>query len=271
MCFQQKEPIKVQTLRLSAARMKINQIPYVIFQCTSQFSFKFCITFQCHGTMFLWNFLAELLRFGQKELIKEQIFRLLCAFSNVHPIPQANFQTTRSRFIQILNHCSVSWKITLLYFFGSIVYNLDKKQFSDFWMVGWKFTKFLMSSLKLQVSFSLNFGSLFRVMRDNSSALFYLKLYMIWTKGAHKSAKFQAFDCSRRIPPNLYFDRLLLLKVYKISAKNVQRKYLSWHWKVMKIWRKTDLRFGEWHDEFGKFWPEQVSKLELSWDPFVQS
>ena len=53
------------------------------------------------------------------------------------------------------------------------------------------------------------------------------KLYMIWTKGAHQSAKFQTFDCSREISPNLYFDRLLLLKVYKISAKKVQRIYVS--------------------------------------------
>ena len=42
---------------------------------------------------------------------------------------------------------------------------------------------------------------------------------MIFTKGAHHSAKFQTFDCSGEISPNLYFDRLLLLKVYKISAK----------------------------------------------------
>ena len=42
---------------------------------------------------------------------------------------------------------------------------------------------------------------------------------MIFTKGAHRSAKFQTFDCSGEISPNLYFDRLLLLKVYKVSAK----------------------------------------------------
>ena len=34
---------------------------------------------------------------------------------------------------------------------------------------------------------------------------------MIFTKGAHNSAKFQTFDCSGEISPNLYFDRLLLL------------------------------------------------------------
>ena len=42
---------------------------------------------------------------------------------------------------------------------------------------------------------------------------------MIFTKGAHHSAKCQTFDCSVEISPNLYFDMLLLLKVYKASAK----------------------------------------------------
>ena len=40
-----------------------------------------------------------------------------------------------------------------------------------------------------------------------------------------------------------------------------------------KIWRKTNLWFGKWHEELGKFLPEhlKVSKLGLWWDPFVQS
>ena len=42
---------------------------------------------------------------------------------------------------------------------------------------------------------------------------------MIFTKGSHHGAKFETFDCSGEISPNLYFDRLLLLKVYKVSAK----------------------------------------------------
>ena len=42
---------------------------------------------------------------------------------------------------------------------------------------------------------------------------------MIFTKGAHHSAKFQTFDCSGEISPNLYFGGLLLLKVCKVSAK----------------------------------------------------
>ena len=43
---------------------------------------------------------------------------------------------------------------------------------------------------------------------------------MIFTKGAHYSTKFQTFDCSSEISANSYFDTLLLLKVYKVSAKN---------------------------------------------------
>ena len=42
---------------------------------------------------------------------------------------------------------------------------------------------------------------------------------MIFTKGTHHSAKLQTFDCSGEISPNLYFARLLLLKVNHVSAK----------------------------------------------------
>ena len=40
-----------------------------------------------------------------------------------------------------------------------------------------------------------------------------------------------------------------------------------------KILKKTDLWFGKWHEEYDKFSPEhlKVSKLGLSWDPFIQS
>ena len=40
-----------------------------------------------------------------------------------------------------------------------------------------------------------------------------------------------------------------------------------------KIWKKSDLWFGKWHEEFGKFSPEQtkVSKLGLLLGPFIQN
>ena len=84
-----------------------------------------------------------------------------------------------------------------------------------------------MSYLKPQVSFSLNFVSLFNVMKDNSSVLFWVKVYIVWKKKAHQSVKFQNFDCLVEISQNLCFDRFFVLKVYKISAKKVQRTYVS--------------------------------------------
>ena len=48
--LQTKRAITVQISTLPTACLKINQIPYVIFQATSQFVFKFCIPFHCHDT-----------------------------------------------------------------------------------------------------------------------------------------------------------------------------------------------------------------------------
>ena len=83
-----------------------------------------------------------------------------------------------------------------------------------------KFTKSFMSYLEPHASFSLYFASLFNVMRDNSSVLSWLKLNIIFTKGSHQSGKISGkFQLLRLISPNFYFGRLLLLKVYTISAK----------------------------------------------------
>ena len=81
------------------------------------------------------------------------------------------------------------------------------------------------------------------------------------------------FDLSTKSLKNLHFDWSLLNKVYNVSPKKVQRSCILWHWRIMQIWRKTDLCFGKWHEEFSKFSLEhlKVSKLVFSWDPFVQS
>ena len=62
---------------------------------------------------------------------------------------------------------------------------------------------------------------------------------MIFTKGAYQSAKFQTFDCSGGVSPNLYFNRLLLMKACKISAKKVERSYIY----LMIL--KSDAKFEE--------------------------
>ena len=60
--FEQKDPMKIPILILSSVLMKICQIPHVIFQITSQFFFKFCMTLQCLETKhLLCKFLGQTL------------------------------------------------------------------------------------------------------------------------------------------------------------------------------------------------------------------
>ena len=70
-----------------------------------------------------------------------------------------------------------------------------------------------------------------------------------------------------------HFNGLLLSKVYIIWAKKVQRSYLSWHWRVMQNLKKNWLV--AWKMTWGIWWMftehSKVSKLELWWDPFLQS
>ena len=44
-----------------------------------------------------------------------RIFKFLSALMKVYPIPHTSFQTTRSRFTQILHHCSVSCLLCICY------------------------------------------------------------------------------------------------------------------------------------------------------------
>ena len=52
---------------------------------------------------------------------------------------------------------------------------------------------------------------------------------------------------------NVHFNVLLLLIAYKVSAKKVQKGYLSWHWKVIQTLKKNSLFFEKWHEQFGLF------------------
>ena len=66
-----------------------------------------------------------------------------------------------------------------------------KCKFLDFpLLLTLKFTKFCKQFFKQKVSFSSKLGSLFSVMRNNSSVVFQLKHYMLLIKGAHQSANF---------------------------------------------------------------------------------
>ena len=77
------------------------------------------------------------------------------------------------------------------------------------------------------------------------------------------------FAPSTRSLKNLHFHWFLLCKVFNVWPKKIFHDNEEW----CKIWRKTDLRFGKWHEEYAKFWPEhlKVSKLGLWWDLLIQS
>ena len=146
----------------------------------------------------------------------------------------------------------------------------SKGIFSDFSLLKLKLIKFLMSFFKRKVSFSLNFGSMLSVIRDNSSVLFQVKLYMIWIKGAHQSAKFQTFDCSPK------FHRICTLigylKYIKFQLRSTEELYLM----TLKFNAKFDekLIFCFKNDKnLVKFdlSTRKPPKLALSFAPIVQS
>ena len=74
------------------------------------------------------------------------------------------------------------------------------------------------------------------------------------------------FHASSLKSVNLLFDWILLSKVYKDLDEKVQKGYVSYHWSVCKVWKKTDSWFQKWLEEFGEFWCEKwpVFKLALS-------
>ena len=87
-----------------------------------------------------------------------------------------NFPSNFASFFSVMRHNS-----SVLFHLKSIssktLYALDKIspprcKFSDFWLLESKLTKLLVSFLKPQVSFSLNFASPFSVVTHNSSEIF---------------------------------------------------------------------------------------------------
>ena len=51
---------------------------------------------------------------------------------------------------------------------------------------------------------------------------------------------------------NSHFNELRLSIAYKVSAKKVQKSYLSWHWRAIETW-KTHVLFEKWHEKFDGF------------------
>ena len=78
----------------------------------------------------------------------------------------------------------------------------------------------ILSFLKQEISFSSNFASLFSVTHHSSvcSILFYLKFYILLTKGDYQSTNLRKFHVSSRKSEILHFEGFVLSKSNKFSA-----------------------------------------------------
>ena len=180
--------------RLSNVPMKFLNI----FQTTSQFFIKHCITLWCHDTKLFCNILAQHYISWTKMSLKVQIVKFL----------SASVKFTKFLMTFMKQHFSFKVCIDLhyndtkrLYFFSrNIIYfgqnDPIKVQILRLSSFGSKLTKFLMSFLKAEVSYSSNFPSFFRIMTRFSFVLFWLKHNILLTKAAYQSANFQTNHCS---------------------------------------------------------------------------
>ena len=133
---------------------------------------------------------------------KQKIYLTLFSTTSVkiHQITYAIFETI-NHFPQ--HDSSVFFLAQTLHTFYKS--NPLKCKFSDFPLLVRKLNKFFMSFFKQKVSFSSKFGSFFSVMRDHSSVLFQLKIYMFQTKGAYQGTNFQTAHMKIKQIPSVIF------------------------------------------------------------------
>ena len=164
----------------------------------------------------------------------------------VHPILHFIFEITRSGLIQFLHYCSVSWKITPLYYFSSKLIYFGQKEpievtFSDIWVVGWTSNKFLMSHLKPQNCWnqnSPNWNNKLVFLQTLHHSSYYFRWRYIWfgqksDEKFEKNPKKQTICCFKsdknlvmiwalKTLNNLHFGWSLLCKVYNIWPKSTE-------------------------------------------------
>ena len=177
-----------------------------------------------------------------------------------------------------MHHSSVPWEISLLYFFSWLFIWVFQKQPTTvqnfrLWtalvkfhqictLIGYFWWKYIKCQLKKVWRSYVSWYE--RVVQNlKRNLVFVSKMTRIWwiLIWALKSLK------------NLHFDWSFLCEEYNVWPKKLQRSIFHDTEESCKIWRKTDLWFGKWHEEFIKFSSGhfKVSKLVFSWDPFVQS
>ena len=135
---------KLLSLRFLNAFVKICQI-HVIFQITSQFSFKFYDSSVSPKVTFLYFFTSKVIYFAREGPVKVQILETFeCSDQN---LPKScHFLNNKSVFLQILHQSSVSWDITPLYFFSFNFLYFQKKEPIKV-QIWWNFTWAIFSEI----------------------------------------------------------------------------------------------------------------------------
>ena len=236
--------------RRNPSKCKLSDFQLFAWKLTNflMWFFKPRVTFHCHGTKFLWNFLAELLCFGKNEIIKVQTLRLLCTLMKVHSIRHASFETTSSTVIQILHRCSVSWKITSLYLLAQTFILCPKSNFQTFGWLGKHSPNSLCHAWNYESGF---FKTLYHssVSRE-ITFLYFFSWNCTWFE-QKEPIEVQNFRLSTA---HVKFHQVCTLigsfccKYIKFQLK-MYRGVMSYdHGEWCKIWRKTDLLFPKWQE-----------------------
>ena len=106
-------------------------------------------------------------------------------------------------------------------------------KFSDFWVVGWEFTKFLMSYLKPQVSFSFKLCIALQCYGIYVFCTFLAETLFDFYKRSLPQCRISDFWLLRWNFTKVVLWLAIFLKVYKVSAKKVWRSYVSWYQRVI--------------------------------------
>ena len=180
--------------------------------------------------------------FGLKDLIKVPLWRLSSG-ENL-PYSSCHFPNHKLVFLQILYHCSVSWKITPLHFFSSNVIYLAQKE-----------------PIKVEIltisSVQITFHKILAIFETTNQ--FFFKICL--TLQCHETCFFCTFFIRNFIYFIYHISYIIIYFVYqqkqpmkvqilwnftwaveslkfctsnKVSAKKVQNSYLSWRGSVMQ-------------------------------------
>ena len=97
-----------QSPNFDAFKCSAENLPNCLFQTTSQFFFKMCITLQCHERYLLCTFVAQTIyTLVTRSQLKLKFFRLSNAWVKICEVHQVNFKTTNQFLFNfcIILHC----------------------------------------------------------------------------------------------------------------------------------------------------------------------